>query len=114
MSWAWGHGLQEDQGKCPDFGVFSTGRPLPQIEFFSVGITSVLVDASDDKGDLFRIQERWPNFLLRKLVGERNEEDITNDGDNTCELYLSARSQALIDGRTYNALDDEDLSGTSR
>lgn len=90
-----GHHLQEDQCECPHFRILSTGDPLPEIELFSLGITSILVDASDNKSDFLRVKKRWPLFLLLKLVRERHEIDVANDCNDTSKLEWSVNPWTL-------------------
>jgi hypothetical protein len=91
-----GQHLQENQCKCPNFRVFSTGNPLPEVKLFSFSITSVFVDASDDEGDFFGAQKWWPLFLLLELVGEGDEIDITDDCDDASKLGLLVNTQTWV------------------
>lgn len=88
--------LQEDQSEGPDLGVSTRCSPLLEVEWFSISVIAVAVDAAKQKGSLVGLEES-PRGLLGNLIWEIHDEDVASQSDED----------------SHDTLDDEDPSPAS-
>lgn len=98
-------GGEEDQGEAPDLQVEAGAKPFLEAERLRVGVSAVLVDLVHDEASL-ALGEEAPGLV--GLVGEVDEEKVSDAGDDAGELLPSAGYTGKGTRATDDAFEDED------
>lgn len=84
----------EDERKSPNLRIQTWLQELDEIERFGFGVGAIGFDSCDDKGDFALVKEA-PAFV-RIVVGERDEEEVSDGGDE--DRDLGARQYWISNG----------------
>ncbi len=96
---------EEDQSEAPDLQVEAGAQPLLEAERLRVGVAAVLVHLVHDEASLALVEEA-PGLV--GLVGEVDEEQVSDGGDDAGELLPSAGYLGRGTRATDDAFQDED------